>query len=161
MKIKSHKGFTLIELLIAAMTGIILIISAGIVLSFGHRLCATAWKRTNLQRDASYAMLKMSRHIKAAKSAQTENNDKAIKICKDITPPCADWIRFFLDGDNNDLKCQPAGQPTETVISGFVEDLEFTIDPNDPKKVEIKLNLSNGDVQIHFVSSAMIRNYVE
>lgn len=148
---RSRKGFTLIELSIAILVTLIMLVTAGTVLTMGQDFWNSSWEKTNLQRDASYAMLKMNHHIKAGMSAETENDYKAIKIYKD-----ANWIRFFLEQESKDLKCEPKGQPPETIISGSVEDLKFNVDGN---KVTINLMLKTGDLETHLVSEAVLRNY--
>ena len=80
MKRKRQKGFTLIELIITTFTGSIVIVAAGMILFFGQKTWNSTWDRTNLQRDASYAMLRMVRDIKAWASAQEEDSGNALKI---------------------------------------------------------------------------------
>jgi len=151
MKIKKQKGFTLIELATAISVTLIMVVSTATVLTTSQDFWNSSWRKTNLQRDASYAMLKMSRHIKAGTSAETENVGKAIRIYKD-----AGWMRFFLEQESNDLKCELKEQTPETIISGSVEELEFEVDSN---KVRINLVLKEGNLETHFVSEVMIRNY--
>jgi Tfp pilus assembly protein PilW len=153
-KLESHrskKGFTLIELPIAISATLIIIIAAGTVFTTSYDFWNSSWKKINLQRDASYAMLKMSRHIKAGTSAETEDEGTAIKIYKD-----ADWIRFFLEQESSNLKCEHKGQAPETIISGSVEDLTFEVDGN---KAKINLILKKGGLETHLVCEAVIRNY--
>jgi prepilin-type N-terminal cleavage/methylation domain-containing protein len=149
---RSKKGFTLTEFSIAISISLTVFVTAGIVLATSYDFWDSSWKKTNLQRDASYAMLKMSHHIKAGTSAETENDGTAIKIYKDTD----NWIRFFLEQESNNLKCELKGQAPETIISGNVEDLEFEVDGN---KVKINLILKKGDLETHLVCEAMIRNY--
>ena len=151
MKIKGQKGLTLIELVCAILTTLILALAAGTVLTTSQVSWNRAWVKANLQRDASYAMLRISRHIKAGTLAEPENDGKAIKIYKG-----ANWIRFFLEQDSKDLKYEPKGQTAETIIRGNVEDLQFDVDEN---KVRVSLMLKKGDLKTHFVSETMIRNY--
>ena len=89
MKRKRQKGFTLIELTIAIFTGTIVIVATGMILFFGQRTWNSTWDRTNLQRDASYAMLRMTRDIQAGASAQVEDSGKALKIFNG-----GDWVKF-------------------------------------------------------------------
>ncbi len=152
-KTKSQEGFTLVELMIAIAAGAILVLAAGIVLSIGHTSWNKAWKKVNLQREASYAMLSMSRPIKAGTSAQVEDGGKTVVIYED-----ANSIRFSQPDGTNDLQCQAGGQPY-TLINGKVESLLFTIDPNKPSTVTIDLKLTEDGAQTHFVSTVMMRNY--
>lgn len=151
MKVKREKGFTLIELATAIPAALIVLIASGTVLVTSQNFWNNSWEKTNLQRDASYAMLKMNHHIKAGTSAETENDCKAIKIYKD-----ANWIRFFLEQESKDLKCEIEGRQPETIISGNVKELQFSIDSN---KVRINLTLKKDGLETHLVSEVMIRNY--
>ena len=90
MKAKRQKGFTLIELTIATFAGAIVIVAAGMILFFGQKTWISTWDRTNLQRDASYAMLRMTRDIKAGISAQAEDSGKSLRIFNN-----SGWARFF------------------------------------------------------------------
>ena len=153
MKTKSQKGLTLIELMIAIVAGTILVLAAGIVLFIGHTSWNKAWKKVNLQREASYAMLSMSRSVKAATSAQVEDDGKAVVIYGD-----GDSIRFshVVDANDNDLTYQIGLEQPQTIINGKVEYLQFNVQGN---KVTIDLKLKEDDVQTHFVSTVMMRNY--
>ena len=150
MKIKAQKGFTLIELISAVLITLIMLLAAGTVLATSHNSWNIAWRKANLQRDASYAMLKMSHHIKAGTLAETEDNGTAIKIYKNT----GDWIRFFLEQDN--LKYELKEQAPETIISGSVEILDFDVDSN---KATINLMLKKGNFATSLVSEIMLRNY--
>jgi len=153
MKTKLQKGFTLAELICAIAATLIVILAGGAVLATSHISWNRSWKKVNLQRDASYAMLIISRHIKAGTSAVPEDDGKAIKIYKD-----ANWIRISLDQGSNDLKCESGGKTADTIIRGNVEDLKFDVDNN---KVTISLILKEDDLVTHFVSDATVRNYGE
>ncbi len=148
---RSRKGFTLVELATAIPASLIVLIAVGTILTAGHSSWNTSWSKANLQRDASYVMLRINRHIKGGTFAEMEDEGKAIKIYKG-----ADWIRFFLEQDSKDLKCEIEGQEPETVISGSVEELQFSIDSN---KVRINLTLKKDGLETHLVSEVMIRNY--
>lgn len=149
---RSRKGFTLIELATTIPATLIVLIAIGTVLTANHTFWNTSWSKANLQRDASYAMLKINHHIKGSTFAEAEDEGKAVKIYKS-----AGWIRFFLEQESNDLKCEIEGQDPETIISGSVEDLIFEVDSN---KVKINLILKKGNLETHLVSEVMIRNYI-
>ena len=151
MKTKVQKGLTLVELIIASVAGVIVILAAGTVLVSVHRFWYTAWERVNLQRDASYAMLRIGRSVRAGISAELENDGKAIKIHRE-----ANWIKFFLDEGSNDLKCEVEGVGIHTIIDDNVEDLVFTVEAD---KINIDLKLKKDNLQNHFTSSVTIRNY--
>ena len=153
MKTKRQKGFTLVELICAIMATLILVIAGGTVLATSHSSWNSSWEKVTLQRDASQAMLKINHHIKAGTTAELEDDGKAIKIYKD-----SGWIRFFLEQESGsiNLKCEPEGRTVETIIHGNVKDLQFEVDDN---MVRISLILEKGDLEIHYISDVMIRNY--
>ena len=151
MKTKRQKGFTLIELLIGMATGLIVLLGAGGILVVGNNFWENAWDKVNLQRDASYAMLTISRSVRSGKSAELENGGKGIKIYRET-----DWIRFYLDSAKNDIKCEIEGESPQTVVATFVEELTFTLDAD---IVEISIKLQRDNFQNHFASTAMMRNF--
>jgi prepilin-type N-terminal cleavage/methylation domain-containing protein len=151
-KSKSQKGFTLIEFMIAIMAGAILLLAAGIVVSVGQTSWNKAWKKVNLQREASVAMIRMVRSIKAGISAQVEDDGKTVVIYSD-----EDSIKFshVVDASTNVLIYQ-IGAEQPQIISSKVENLQFGVQAN---KVTIDLKLKDDDAQAHFVSTVMMRNY--
>jgi prepilin-type N-terminal cleavage/methylation domain-containing protein len=151
-KTKSHNGFTVIEFLIAIMAGAILILAAGIVVSIGQTSWNKAWKKVNLQREASVAMVRMVRSIKAGISAQVEDDGKTVVIYGD-----GDSITFshVVDANTNVLTYQ-IGEGQPQIISSKVENLQFDVQAN---KVTIDIELKDDDAQAHFVSTVMMRNY--
>ena len=151
MKVKREKGFTLLELATAIPSALIVLLAIGTTLTAGHTSWNRSWRKVNLQRDASYAIIRINRHIKGGTFAETQDEGKAIKIYKG-----ADWMRFFLEQDSKDLKCEIEGKEPETIISGSVEELQFSIDSN---KVRINLTLEKDGLETHLVSEVMIRNY--
>jgi len=151
MRGRGRKGFTLVELALVMVIGAIMILAAGIVLWSGQILWNKAWSKVNLQRDASYALNRMSRSIRGGSSAELESTGKGIKIYRE-----ADWIRFFLDESTNDIKCQVEGREPETVINGNIESLGFSIEGN---KIGIDLKLKKDNLQDYVVSTVMMRNY--
>jgi len=151
MKTKRQRGFTLIEVTIGSVAGVIVILAAGTALVFGHMFLNKAWEKANLQRDASYAMLRISGPIKAGRSAELESDGKAIKIYRE-----ADWIRFFLEEGSSDLKCEIEGGEPQIVLDGKVEDVTFTLQGN---LLGIDLKLKKDDFETHLVSTVMMRNY--
>jgi len=156
MKRKGQKGFTLIELIIAMFTSTIVIVAAGAILFYGQKSWNNTCKRVNLQRDASYAMQRMTRPIKAGTSARVEANGMGLRIYNDIE---GNWRRFFVQPAANNLTLKTAivGESiTETILDGKVEDLQFNVTGT---TVRIELKLREDNLQTHFVSTAMMRNY--
>jgi len=156
MKRKEQKGFTLIELTIAMFTGSIVILGAGMILFFGQKNWNSTWDRTNLQRDASYAMLRMSRSIKAGTSAQVEGNGEGLRI---YNADAGSWRRFFVQSASNNLMLKSeivGGNTTETILDDTVEALQFNVTGT---MVRVELKLREDNLQTHFASTVMMRNY--
>ena len=156
MKRKVQKGFTLIELTIAMLTGAIVILAAGMILFYGQKSWNSTWKRVNLQRDTSYAMQRMSRPIKAGSSAQIEGSGEGLRIYNDKE---GSWRRFFVQPASNNLMLKSeivGGNTTETILDDTVEALQFNVTGT---TVRIELKLREDNLQTHFVSTVMMRNY--
>ena len=150
MKTKRQKGFTLLELMMASVAATIVVVAAGTILFVGHTSWNKAWTKANLQRDASYAMLRMSRLIRAGASAQPDSDGKALTINTE-----AGQTRFFTVAEAEKLTLK-AEADAVTSMNNKVQDLQFNVEGN---KVTISLTLKEGDVQTHFVSTATMRNY--
>lgn len=155
-KTKSQKGLTIIELMIAAMAVAIVILAAGIVIIIGQTSWNRTWRDVNLQRDASYAMLLMARSIQAATDANAPaaSNGRILYIPKQSDP---NVITFSYLPDSNNLQCQVGGGETQTIISGTVNNLQFSV--VDKNKVTIDLRLKKDGAQTRLVSTVMMRNY--
>jgi len=153
MKTIRQRGFTLVELMVATLASIILVLATGMLMSIGHNNWNAAWKRANLQRDASYAMLRMSRPIRAGTSAQVEDNGAGLRIYTE-----GSWMRFFVAPGVSKLtlKSEIGTNTPETILDDKVEDLQFNVTGN---TVKIDLKLKEDDLQTHFVSTIMMRNY--
>jgi len=157
MKRKGQKGFTLIELIIAMFTSTIVIVAAGSILFYGQKSWNNTCKRVNLQRDASYAMQRMSRAVKAGTSAKVEGNGIGLRVYNDIEGV---WRRFFVQPAANSIMLKTAivGESIsdENILDGKVEDLQFNVTGT---TVSIELKLREDNLQTHFVSTVMMRNY--
>jgi len=160
MKRKVQKGFTLIELTIAMLIGAIVILAAGMILFYGQKSWNNTWKRANLQRDASYAMLSISRPIKAGTSAQVEGNGEGLRIYNDKEGL---WRRFFVQPAANNLMLKSeiveivgGNSISKTILDDKVEALQFNVTGT---TVSIDLKLREDNLQTHFASTVMMRNY--
>lgn len=157
MKRKVQKGFTLIELMISMFTSTIVIVAAGSILFYGQKSWNNTWQRVNLQRDASYAMQRMSRAVKAGTSAKVEGNGIGLRVYNDIE---GSWRRFFVQSAANSIMLKTAivGESIsdETILDGKVEVLQFNVTGT---TVRIELKLREDNLQTHFVSTVMMRNY--
>jgi len=152
MKTPTQKGFTLTELLVAVFVGSIVILAATSVLASGQTFWNQAWKHVSFQRDGSYAMLRITRPIRAGKNAELDSSGTSIKIYREI-----DWIRFFFDPEAKQLKCEVQNQQIYTVIENVL-DLKFT--KNDCR-IGIDLKLEEDNLQMHCSTMIMMRNYGE
>ena len=151
MKNIAPKGFTLVELMVAVLAGSIVLIGAGYMLVSGQIFWNKAWQKANLQRDASYAMQRISRSLKAGSSAEMLDGGQALKIYQQ-----ADEIEFYFDGTGKDFKCRINGGQPRIILDGNVEGLQFKVEVN---KVQIGLRLCAGDLQTQMTSTVMLRNY--
>ena len=151
MKTKRQNGFTLIELMVASIIGSIVILGVGMMLTTGLIFWQKAWQKANLQRDASYALQRISRSLKSANAAEMQNGGKAIKIYQQ-----ADEIEIFLDEASSDLKYQLNGGQPQIILEGNVKVLGFILEVN---KVRIDLELQEDNFETHVVSTVMMRNY--
>ena len=153
MKRKRQKGFTLVELIVTTFISAIVIVAAGMILFLGQKTWNSTWDRTNLQRDASYAMLRMTRDIKAGASAQVENNGQSLKIFNG-----GDWVRFFTASGATmlTLKSETGGGGSETVLEDNVEAMKFNVTGS---TVTIDLKMKDYNLETHFASTVMMRTY--
>jgi prepilin-type N-terminal cleavage/methylation domain-containing protein len=148
-KTKSRKGFTIVELMVAVMASAIVVLAAGIVVVIGQTAWNQTWKKVNLQRNASVAMLRMSKSIKSATSATVDPNGKILNITDGNT------VSSYVM-DTNNLRYIVGGQ-TQTVISGEVNNVQFSLVGNN--SVTIDLSLKKDNAQTRFISTVMMRNY--
>jgi type II secretory pathway component PulJ len=146
---KRQKGFTLLELTITTFTGAIVIVAAGMILFFGQRTWNSTWDRTNLQRDTSYAMLRMTKDIKAGASAQVEDGGQGLRVFNGT-----DWVRFFTV--SGALKRETSGGDSQTVLEDNLEAVLFNVTGS---TVAIDLKLKEYNLGTHFASTVMMRNY--
>jgi len=148
---KTKKGFTIVELLMSLTVSSVLILSAGVVLIGGHNMWNRGLKRANLQRDASFAMLKINRLIREGNSAVLEDEGSSIKITKE-----SNWIRFYHDQNVDSLMLEVQDQDPVAIVEGTVNKLEFQMQP---KIITLTLSLKEDDYKIDYISTVMMRNY--
>lgn len=152
MKTKKGKGFTLMEVVIAMGISTIVILAGGTVLVASHTRWNKAWDDVNLQRDASYIMLELTRSIRASASATVESNGTAIRIFDRDGA----WELFSLGTGADNIQYEIEGQSPRTIIDRNLEGLQFSIEDN---KVIIDLKLKKDNQQINLVSTVLMRNY--
>jgi len=146
---QKQKGFTLIELTITTLTGAIVIVAAGMILFFGQKTWNSTWDRTNLQRDTSYAMLRMTKDIKAGVNSQVEDSGSALKVFNG-----SDWVRYYTA--SSALKRDTSAGGSETILEDNLEAVQFNVAGN---TVIIDLKLKEYNLGTHFASTVMMRNY--
>ena len=158
MKRKGQKGFTLIELMSATIISAVVIIASGSILFYGQKSWNNTLEKVYLQREASYAMMRMTRPIKAGTSAQVEDNGKGLRVYNDLE---GNWRRFFVQTADEELMLETeivGASTSETILDDNVEDLEFNVTGT---TVSIELKLRKDNLQTHFVSTVMMRNYAQ
>jgi Tfp pilus assembly protein PilW len=152
VRAKKRDGFVLIEVVIAMGISMIVLLAVGVVLAASHTRWNSAWSRVNLQRDASYVMLTLSHSVKEAVSATVENDGEAVRIYDTD----GSWVRFTFESGTDTLKYETQGENAQTLIDGYVGDLEFDVEDN---RVEIDLTLKRDDQEVHLDSTVQMRNY--
>jgi prepilin-type N-terminal cleavage/methylation domain-containing protein len=153
-KVTNRAGLTLIELVVAMSAGCIVFLATAAMLFFGQKSLNHGWQQANLQRDASYAMLKIRQSIRCGNKADLEGDGEGLKIYHNAT-----WIRFWFVPAQNNLQYQLEGEQEQILLDGVVENATFEVDPNTHRTVTVDLELRNGNCEAHFLSTAMMRNY--
>jgi len=152
MKAKKRKGFTLMEVVTAMGISAIVILAGGAVLVASHTRWNKAWDDVNLQRDASYTMLELTRSIRACASATVEADGAAIRMYDRDGA----WELFSLGTGADNIQFEIEGQSPRTIIDRNLEGLQFNIEGN---RVTIDLKLKKDNQQINLVSTVLMRNY--
>ena len=146
---------TLVELLIVALLSLIVLLSVGSGLVAGNRYWNEAWKKVNLQRDASYALNIITHPLKEATKATVAEDDDSVLTIDNYS---GGQVTFSLASDTqqaNRLQRQFAEANPQKII-GNVEDLVFVVDGN---RVRIFIRLRQDDIEVALASTVMMRNY--
>lgn len=144
-------GLTLIELVVAFSMACIVFFATATILVFGQRSLNHGWQQANLQRDTSYAMLKMKQSIRGATLATLDGDGNGVKIFH-----TAGWIRFWWLPGPKDLLYQLEGEDQQLLLDGVVDNADFNVDGS---KVTVGLELQNGDCEAQLSTTTMMRNY--
>ena len=144
-------GFTLMELVIAFSAACIVFFAMATIMVFGQRSLNRGLEQVNLQRDTSYAMLKMKQSIRGATQATLDADGNGVKIYHS-----AGWIRFWFVPGQKDLLYQLEGEDEQTLLDGVVENVVFNVTGS---KITIDLNLEKNNYQTRLLSTTMMRNY--
>jgi Tfp pilus assembly protein PilW len=145
---------TFVELLVALSAACIVLLATAVMLFFGQKSMTQGWQQANLQRDAEYAMRKITRSIRHATLTQLDADGKGVTIYQDAT-----WTRFWFVPAQNDLQYQLEGESEQTLLDGVVKNASFQLDPPANKTVTVNLELQNGNSKAALLSTAMMRNY--
>ena len=150
----SRWGLTLFEFLVTICAASIVILASAVILVFGQNSLDNEWQKVNLQRDASYAMLRIKQAIRCASSAQVEDGGNAITIYNN-----SGWIKYSFDPYMKNLLYQFEGEDENILLEGVVESVTFEIDPVSKNAVTFGFELKNDDFQTSTSTKAMMRNY--
>jgi hypothetical protein len=152
-KNKIRAGLTIIELMVAAAAVTIVFFAAAIMLVFGQKSWNQELLRANLQRDASYAMLKMKRSINSATQVQLDKDELGMKLFQTTGS-----VRYRFNPEDKNLCCQVEGESLGTVLDGIVEDVTFAIDANSNKMVQVDIELQKNNCVARLSSKTLMRN---
>jgi prepilin-type N-terminal cleavage/methylation domain-containing protein len=150
----NRTGLTLIELMVAMAVGLIVMMGTTALLALAQKSWNREWDQANLQRDVSYAMLKVKQSIRNGTQAQLDADGAGIKIFH-----TAGWIRFWFVSGQKDLRYQLEGEAEQTLLDGVVEDATFEVDATTNKTVTVGLELHKGNCEAQLSSTTLMRNY--
>jgi Tfp pilus assembly protein PilW len=150
---KNRAGFTVVELMVGLSAALIVFFATAIMMVFGQRSLNRGWEQANLQRDASYAMLKVKQAIRGGVMAQLDGDGNGVKIYH-----AAGWIRFWYVPAHKDLRYQFEGEEERTLLDGVVSSATFAIDPVTSKTVTVGFELQSGGSETQMSSTTLMRN---
>ena len=137
-----NKGISLIELLIGIVIAIIISLTAGVVLIQTSSMYRETVKRINLEKEASFVMMKMEKEMRVKKTEDIEVDEDGEKLLLDKNNENSPYYQKV----NNDLVYYN-GNELKTLIKGKVEGLNFSYytDGDIVKNDLIKIFLSISD----------------
>jgi prepilin-type N-terminal cleavage/methylation domain-containing protein len=150
----NRAGLTLIEMMVALAIGLIVILGTGSLLALAQKSWNREWEQANLQRDVSYAMLKVKQSIRNGTQAQLDADGYGVKIYH-----TAGWIRFRFVPGQKTLRYQLEGETEQTLLNGIVQSASFEVDATTHKTVTVGLELQKGACEAQLSSTTMMRNY--
>jgi prepilin-type N-terminal cleavage/methylation domain-containing protein len=147
---KYKKGFTLVELLLSLTIASILILSSAVVMLGGNAMWERGLQRANLQRDASFAMTKITRAIREGNNAVLEDNGNIIKITNS-----SNWVKYYRDSSTKKLMLEVQDEIPVAIIDDNIIKLQFQ---QQPKLISVTLSLEEDDYTVEYTSTVMMRN---
>ena len=144
----------MVEMIVALASACIVILATSIIIIYGQRSLDQGYQQMNLQRDASYAMLKMKQSIRGATQAQLDEDGNGVKIYHNT-----EWIRFWFVPGTKNLLYQLEGEEPQELLGGIVESATFAIDSVKQNTVTVYLGLKNDDCEAQTSSTIMMRNH--
>lgn len=166
-KRQTRLALTLVEMLVAMIMVTIILSAAAVTMIYGQRAIDSEWEQAGIQRDASYAMLKMKQAIRGASQARITGDGKGFKVYKDgqwtkfkYVPGVKD-IRYKVLQDGEEWEDYDIEDPeANTLIDGIAESVCFSIDPSTNSTVAISFYLKKGQFETQISSSVTMRNFV-
>jgi len=140
--------------MVALTAALIVFLASGLILVFSQRFWNHGLQQATLQRDASYAMLRIKQSIRNGTGAALDSGGLGVTINH-----AGGSIRYWFVGAQRDLRYQISGQPEETLLDGIVESASFQIDSTTHKTVTASIELANGDCESRLSSTTLMRNF--
>lgn len=150
----NRTGLTLLEMMIALAAGLIVMLGTGSLLALAQKSWNREWDQANLQRDVSYAMLKVKQSIRNGTQAQLDADGYGVKIYH-----TAGWVHFWYSPSQKNLYYQLEGETAQLLLNNVVEDASFEVDATTHKTVTVGLELQKGACEAQLSSTTMMRNY--
>jgi len=145
----------LIELMVAIGVAGIVFLATALVLVFGQKSLNRGWQQANLQRDASYAMLKVKQLTRSGNRAEIDEDGQGVKIYHNTG-----WVRFWFVPAHKDLRYQLEGEQEHTLLDGVVDAATFEVDSTTHKTVTVGFELEDGGCETRLSSTTFMRNYI-
>jgi len=152
-----NKGITLIELLIGIIIAIIISLTVGVILIQTSSMYRETVKRLNIEKEASYTMMKIEKDLRVKKPEDIEILEDGEKLLLDKNNENSPYYQKV----NNDLVYYD-GNELKTLIKDKVEGLNFSyytdgdIVKND--LIKISLFISEGKNEYSVETFVKLRN---
>ncbi len=154
-KSPNRTGLTLVELVVALAAAVMVIFATAIMLVAGEKSWDRSMQLANLRRDAANAMLEMKRAMRSGSLAELDTDDEGVTI---HTP--GGWVHYWFDPGTNDLIYQLEGGDPQMLLDGTAQSVDFELAGTANNAVSVKIQLQDGDCQVQFSTTTMMRNHV-